>query len=134
MNLTGVITVECGSYNLAKVPQGEFWEVLARTKHVLYEWGRDEIWVCREPFSVSYPDGLAKLDNGSRDPELWLSCGGWSEWHEALKESFTGGLGMSSADLCLSLLRSGLELDITGTENYGPVDAGTFLQSLRGAV
>jgi hypothetical protein len=120
-----------GRYDLSTLPLGDFWEVLGRTKHVLYDWGRDQVWVCREPFVVSYPEGQPTLADGPREEEKWLTCGGSCEWHEQLPDAFIGEWGPSSADFCLALVRSGVQVDLAGTQTYGPSDPENLLKSLK---
>jgi len=134
MDCTTLQTTQVGGcYDLSTLPLGDFWEVLARTKHVLYDWGRDQVWVCREPFVVTYPDGQPTLVSGPRE-EGWLTCGGSIDWHDHLRDAFTGEWGPSSADFCLALVRAGLQVDLAEIQTYGPSDPESFLKSLKGDV
>jgi hypothetical protein len=135
MDLTTFRTSDLGGcYDLSNLPSGEFWEVLAQTKHVVYDWGWDRVWVCRAPFVVGYPEGVPTLLKGTEEEGLWLSCGGYDEWHSHLRDGFTGEWGPSSADFCLSLLRSGVKIDLMNVQTWGPKDPEAFLRTLKDSV
>jgi hypothetical protein len=138
LNLTAARTVGVARYNLSQINKtldekiDRFLEYLLRQKHVLYDWGQHQFFVCSVPFLLDYEKGPATTEDG-RDyigDECWIGCDP-DELHDILVNVFEGEWGPTATDTILRMENSGVRVDICGTSEFGPSDPREFLESLQ---
>lgn len=105
----------------------QFIENVRANKQVLYDWGQAAYFSCPEPITL---DREAKRIEPY--PEKGSYAGVWQhELRDMVGEAWNGYESPIAADSILTMLNSGIEVELVGTEPYGPSDPEEFMQALR---
>ncbi len=107
--------------------QKKFAEWLQASKQVIYDWGRAVYHVSDIPFVI---DREAKTITPNPVNEHWAAIS-QDDLRSLAGKAWTGEWSPTAADSLLTLMNSGVKVEIVNHEKYGPSDPVQFIKDLR---
>ena len=105
----------------------QFAEWLIESKRVIYDWGRAVFYVSNEPFVI---DRAAKAIIPTPNNSNWVGVN-QEQIYEIAGGAWEGQWSPLAADALLTMLNSGVDVEIINSGTFGPSDPEQYVRLLR---